>query len=159
MNSQQAASVLTHWASTHAIDVQAVDGETYNLSPRGSDLQKQVFIRFSETNRNYAGIVHCFVISGVVTDSDALMAMLLCNRNGAADSEFFFSVSKQGGNLFALLEAKHIDARMDEEGLQRLLLNWWMNPVFILTWNFPSGVENFLWQQDYPSSPPPAILF
>jgi hypothetical protein len=84
--------------------------------------------------------LHYFVPVAVVEDIRATPTLMAMNRGGAKDSDFFFSLTKQGELVFLLLEAKAVDRAADEEAILWRISNWWESEVFSTPWELPDGV-------------------
>ena len=84
--------------------------------------------------------LHYFVPVAVVEDMNAAPALLAMNRGGAKESDFFFSLTRQGELIFLLLETKAVDRKAEEESVFWRLFNWWESQVFMTSWTLPEGL-------------------
>ena len=86
------------------------------------------------------------VVVGCVYEAGAFQGLLRRNWGGVKNSPFFFSCSSRGGYEFLSLEtAAAIDAETTVAQALALLEAWSVHPLLTRTWDFPGGVENFLW--------------
>ena len=86
-------------------------------------------------------------VVGCVYELDAFRGLLRRNWGGVMNSPFFFSCSSRGGYEFLSLEAATaIDAETTVTEALAMLEVWSTHPLLTRTWDFPAGVENFLWE-------------
>jgi hypothetical protein len=138
-------SVIRQFASDSGIDVKPSGDAIYELHLTGDESPRRNFIKV-ETEGSGVIAIQFSSIVGVVKDSGALRVLLTKNCGGVMGTEFYFAVREVGGVLYAMLETKQVlDPGAGTDWAMGLLLDLWMCPLSTNEWNFPTGVQNFLW--------------
>ena len=77
----------------------------------------------------------------VVETPSASASLLLQNRLGVKQSQFYFSISKEGDDFILWIEASSVDRDVDLELVSWRVSNWWGSDVWMTTWRIPEGVR------------------
>ena len=143
MTKAEFTSTLSRWAEGAQTTLSPVAKDVFQIVPKTLDTKRLTFIRFEPDGDNEVYLVHYFVVSGKLRNVRALPHLLAMNRGGVRGSDFFFSLQKREGEMYVILETKHANPALDNDTLYHLIFNWWLHPLFIMTWDIPEGVENF----------------
>lgn len=149
MTRDDCADVLRHVAGGLGLSVLPRGQSTFELKPAGSGQSKRTtlvaFYADPDADDEVATVL-CSCVVGRVHDPRALQPLLAMNRGGVLRTEFYFSTHAVNTALLLLLETRQwVDAELDHEGARTFLHLLLTNPLFLQTWDFPDGVENYLW--------------
>ena len=144
MKKEECIVALRHWTRDCDVDLVTTE-DRFELRPSEAVGKRRIFIRFESDEDSGVPAIHYAVLVGCITDSRSLPQILARNRNGVMGTEFYFSAEAEGSQINLYLETKHFDAELTAEKIEEILSSWWFDPLFTMTWNFPNGVENFLW--------------
>ncbi len=79
---------------------------------------------------------------GVVETPSAAAPLLLQNRLGLKESQFYFTISKEGDDYVVWIEASVVDRAAEFELVCWRISNWWGSDVWMTTWHIPDGVRS-----------------
>lgn len=138
MSAATIEAALARWQQVCHGAFRRLDENAFELtSERIADYKAFLMFENYETGEVY---LHYFVPVAVVEDMNAAPALLAMNRGGAKNSDFFFSITRQGDLIFLLLESKAVDRKSDEENIFWRLFNWWESHIFMTSWVLPEGL-------------------
>lgn len=141
-------SVLQEFADGSNIELAPAGEKAFELKFRKDPTNRRVFIQPELTaNGENVGELLFRCLCGAIEDARALPTILNKNFGGVMGTEFYFSARQIDKFYYLFLETRlRLDADSDDrEEIIFLLSSLWMSPLFMNEWNFPPGVENFLW--------------
>lgn len=109
---------------------------------------RRVFVRPCMTvDGSNVGELHYRCLCGAVEDPRAFGEIVKKNFGGVMGTEFYFSGKVIDQFYYLFLETRlAVDPSINgRDDMMAILTNLFMNPLFMMEWEFPQGVNNFLW--------------
>jgi hypothetical protein len=148
MNKNDFLNALKEFANDCNAELIPKGNDWYELKPHGDPTSRMYVLKLNLTpNGDNVSEIHYRILCGEVRDPNALPMILRRNYGGVMETEFFFSATLVDGRMYLFLETRlSIDANIDDkEEVFGILGTMWIHPLFIMEWDFPKGVINYLW--------------
>jgi hypothetical protein len=148
MNKSNFIAALKKFGEECNTDVIPVGESSFELKFREVPTNQRHFLRLVMTiNDENVSEINYRCMCGAIEDPNALPSILMKNYGGVMDTEFYFSAKAIEDYVYLFLETKlYVDPKLDDKDeVTGMLGTLWLHPLWVRQWDFPKGVENFLW--------------